>query len=175
MRLALVARLALAGGSRRQPLVSDDAAVSPDIGRGLAGRVSKNGGGAFAVGWKSLKGSCVATIAEAMAIAFNYHQRGDLAEAEKIYRQIVEAEPQHADAWHLLGVAAQQAGRTAEAAESIARAVAINGSNPTYYNHLGAAYAVVGQNWNRPKPPFAARWRSTRNERANALQPGRAA
>jgi tetratricopeptide (TPR) repeat protein len=87
----------------------------------------------------------MATIAEAMAIAFNYHQRGDLAQAEKIYRQVVEAEPEHADAWHLLGVAAQQTGRPTEAATAIARAVAINGSNPTYYNHLGAAYASAGE------------------------------
>ena len=88
----------------------------------------------------------MATIAEAMAIAFNYHQRGDLAQAEKIYRQMVEAEPEHADAWHLLGVAAQQTGRPTEAATAIARAVAINGSNPHLSQPPGRGLRV-GRRW----------------------------
>ena len=85
----------------------------------------------------------MATIAEALSIAFAHHQRGQIAEAERIYRQIVAAEPTHADAWHLLGVAAHQAGRNAEAVESISRAVSLCGANANYYNHLGAAYAAL--------------------------------
>lgn len=87
----------------------------------------------------------MATIAEALAIAFSHHQRGEIAQAQHIYRQIVAAEPEHAEAWHLLGVAEHQAGRPAEAAEAIAKAVAINPANATYYNHLGAAQAAAGK------------------------------
>jgi tetratricopeptide (TPR) repeat protein len=86
----------------------------------------------------------VATIPEALAIAFAHHQRGELSQAEHIYRQIVAAEPQHADAWHLLGVTAHQAGRNAEAVDSISRALALGGPNAAYLNHLGAAHAGLG-------------------------------
>ena len=34
----------------------------------------------------------MATIAEALSIAFAHHQRGEYAQAERIYRQIVAAE-----------------------------------------------------------------------------------
>jgi len=84
----------------------------------------------------------VATIAEAMAMAFNHHQRGELAAAETIYRQVVAAEPTHADAWHLLGVAAHQAGRQEEAVQAISRALELNANQPAYLNHLGAALAT---------------------------------
>ncbi len=83
------------------------------------------------------------TIPEALSIAFTHHQRGELAQAEQIYRQIIEHEPNHADAWHLMGVAAHQAGRHAEAIEHISRALAISGPNSTYLNHQGAAYAAL--------------------------------
>ncbi|MEX0679629.1 MAG: tetratricopeptide repeat protein [Pirellulales bacterium] len=81
------------------------------------------------------------TVWEALAVAFSHHQRGELAQATTIYRQIVEAEPEHADAWHLLGVAAHQEGRNDEAVKAISRAIAINPARAVYHNHLGAAYA----------------------------------
>lgn len=84
------------------------------------------------------------TIPEALAAAFAHHQRGELPAAEHIYRQIVAADPNLADAWHLLGVVAHQSGRPAEAVQSIARAVKLNATNPAYFNHLGAAYAAQG-------------------------------
>ena len=90
---------------------------------------------------------------------------------EEIYRQILVAEPEHADAWHLLGVAAHQSGRNAEAVEAISRAVAIKGDQPAYLNHLGAAqwhWAI----WRRPSRCFAARWRPTATT-ADSLQPRR--
>ncbi len=83
------------------------------------------------------------SIPEALSIAFTHHQRGELAQAEQIYRTIIEHEPNHADAWHLMGVAAHQAGRHAEAIEHISRALAISGPNANYLNHLGAAHATL--------------------------------
>jgi tetratricopeptide (TPR) repeat protein len=85
----------------------------------------------------------VPTIPEALSIAFNHHQRGELPQAESIYRQIVDHEPNHADAWHLWGVAAHQAGRHEEAIAHIQRALAIGGPNANFLNHLGAAYASL--------------------------------
>ena len=52
----------------------------------------------------------MATISEALTIAVQHHQAGRLEAAEQIYRQIVAVEPNQADARHLLGVIASQAG-----------------------------------------------------------------
>jgi predicted TPR repeat methyltransferase len=50
----------------------------------------------------------VSAISEALRVALQQHQAGNTSEAEQIYRQILQADPQHANAWHLLGVIAQQ-------------------------------------------------------------------
>jgi hypothetical protein len=49
----------------------------------------------------------MATISGALAIAIRHHQAGRLQAAEQIYRQILQAEPNQADAIHLLGIAWQ--------------------------------------------------------------------
>jgi tetratricopeptide (TPR) repeat protein len=95
----------------------------------------------------------VTTIPEALAIAFAQHERGNLPAAERIYRQIVDAEPTHAEAWHLLGVAAHQAGRHAEAIASIGQALALAGPNAAYLNHLGAAHGAL-QNLDQAEAAF---------------------
>jgi predicted O-linked N-acetylglucosamine transferase (SPINDLY family) len=87
----------------------------------------------------------MATISEALAIAIQHHQAGRLQAAEQIYRQILQAEPNHADAWHLLGVIAHQAGKHGIAVEYIGRAIGLNGSAAGFHNNLGAAYCALGR------------------------------
>jgi protein O-GlcNAc transferase len=82
----------------------------------------------------------MATTAEALAVALEHHQAGRLSDAEAIYRQIVEAEPNHADAWHLLGVIAHQAGQFETAIEYIGRAIALNGNDGAFPSNLGEVY-----------------------------------
>ena len=41
------------------------------------------------------------------------HRQGDLAAAERIYGEVLDREPQHFDALHMLGVVALQTRRTA--------------------------------------------------------------
>src|SRR5262249_13384408 len=53
----------------------------------------------------------MSTVTETLAAAVWAHQAGDLRQAEQLYRHVLQAEPQHVDALHLLGVLAQQAGR----------------------------------------------------------------
>jgi tetratricopeptide (TPR) repeat protein len=55
--------------------------------------------------------------------AIALHQRGQLGDAEPIYRKILQAAPHHFDAQHLLGVLKHQQGRNDEAAELIAAAL----------------------------------------------------
>ena len=61
----------------------------------------------------------MATVSEAFAIAIQHHQAGRLQAAEQIYRQILQAEPDHADALHLLGMINAQAGHHRIAVEYI--------------------------------------------------------
>jgi tetratricopeptide (TPR) repeat protein/CelD/BcsL family acetyltransferase involved in cellulose biosynthesis len=55
------------------------------------------------------------------AVAF--HQKGHLADAERLYAQILKAQPSHFDARHLLGVLRDQQGRHTEARELISSAL----------------------------------------------------
>lgn len=54
------------------------------------------------------------------------HQQGRLAQAEALYLRILQAEPGHFDARHLLGVIRHQQGRNAEALELVGAALAAN-------------------------------------------------
>jgi predicted O-linked N-acetylglucosamine transferase (SPINDLY family) len=85
----------------------------------------------------------MATISEALAIAIRHHQAGRLAAAEQIYRRILQAEPNHAHAWHLLGVLASQAGRHEVAVEYIQRAIGLNATEAVFHNNLGGAYRAL--------------------------------
>ncbi len=88
-------------------------------------------------------GPVMATISEALAIAIQHHQAGRLQAAEQIYRQILAVEPNHADAMHLLGVIAHQAGKHEIAVESIGRAIGLKGSVAAFHLNLGEAYRAL--------------------------------
>ena len=80
------------------------------------------------------------------AAAYAAHAAGQLAEAERGYRAALAGDPRHhADAWHLLGVLAQQQGRSQEATELIGRAVEIAGPQPAYLSNLGIALQSLGR------------------------------
>jgi tetratricopeptide (TPR) repeat protein len=85
----------------------------------------------------------MATISEALAIAVRHHQAGRLQAAGQIYRQILALEPNHADAWHLLGVIAHQGGKHGIAVEYIGRAIVLNGTESAFHNNLGSAYCAL--------------------------------
>jgi predicted O-linked N-acetylglucosamine transferase (SPINDLY family) len=85
------------------------------------------------------------TIDQAMQIAIGHHQAGRLAEAEPIYRQILDQVPDHPDALHLLGALACQAGHLAPAIDLIGRAIAVNPEVAEYHGTLGEAYRRAGE------------------------------
>jgi Flp pilus assembly protein TadD len=64
------------------------------------------------------------------------HQAGRLADAEAYYRRVLTVEPNHADALNMLGVVAQQVGRSEFAIELIRQAIRSNGSKPAYFYNL---------------------------------------
>jgi protein O-GlcNAc transferase len=85
------------------------------------------------------------TLDQALRLALEHHQAGRLAEAEAIYRQILAAAPNHADALHLLGLIAHQTGRNDIAGESIRKAIEQNPNCPPYHSNLGEVYRAAGQ------------------------------
>ena len=70
--------------------------------------------------------------------ALDCHRMGKLAEATICYRQILETDPAHADALHLLGLIAGEMGYHPAARRHIARAIAIDGTIAGYHANLGA-------------------------------------
>ena len=85
-----------------------------------------------------------ATIEQAIQIALQHHQAGRLAEAESIYRQVLAAQPNHADALHLLGSLRHFTGH-ADGITLIRQAIAIKPHYPAALSNLGEALRGRGQ------------------------------
>lgn len=85
----------------------------------------------------------MATVAEALQTALRHHQSGQLAEAERIYRQVLQVEPRQPDALHLLGVLAHQVGKLEPAIQHIGEAIAQVPSQPIF--HASMANALLSQ------------------------------
>jgi predicted O-linked N-acetylglucosamine transferase (SPINDLY family) len=77
--------------------------------------------------------------------AVQYHQSGQLEEAEKVYQKILEKYPDHSDSLHLFGVLSHQTGRKEIAVELITRAIQIHPDRPNYHNNLGIVFLEAGE------------------------------
>ena len=77
--------------------------------------------------------------------ALEHHRAGRLAEAVEIYQQILQANPNHADALHLMGNAACQLGDFKFAITLISKACDEIPNNTSYLISLGMAYRMNGQ------------------------------
>ena len=102
------------------------------------------------------------TVPQAFALAQHHHQAGRLGDAEALYRQILAAQPNHADVLHCLGVLAQQTGRLDLAVEWIGQSAMLNPANAAARVNLGEAFRAMG----RPDEAIAS------FRRAIQLQPG---
>jgi tetratricopeptide (TPR) repeat protein len=89
-------------------------------------------------------------------------QNGAVAEAEELYREILELKPRHFDALQLLGSLALQAGRVEEGIELLKKALAINARQAPLHSNLAYALNALQR--------FDEALRSA--DRALALQPG---
>lgn len=81
----------------------------------------------------------------ALQQATAHHQAGQLPQAERIYKEILEAEPKNADALHLLGVLACQSRQPEVGADLITKAIQVNPNQPTFYSNLGNALNQQGK------------------------------
>lgn len=71
------------------------------------------------------------------------HQAGNLAEAERLYRALLEAEPGHADAWALLGVVVCTRGDFVQAIEYVNKAAALAPHSGIIFFHRGTVLATA--------------------------------
>ena len=85
------------------------------------------------------------TVPEAFALAREHHQAGRLAEAEGLYTRILAVAPDHADCLHLMGVLANQTGRSDLAVRLIGEALARDGGDAAYHSNLGNALHALGR------------------------------
>ena len=79
------------------------------------------------------------TPATRIQAALALHQRGKLAEAERLYEEVLAAAPDSFDALHLLGMLMQQTRRYEWAVELYRRAIVVNPGIAEVHSNLGIA------------------------------------
>ena len=82
-------------------------------------------------------GSSTADIGLLFARARAAYESGDLISAHADYRAILELQPHHGDALHILGVITRELGRAVEGAELVREAIHHDPRNAAYHNTLG--------------------------------------
>ncbi len=94
---------------------------------------------------KGQRAGSVGDRQEAFVSALQLHQAGRLTDAQQLYEQILTAEPRHADALHLLGLASHQLGDNEAAVDLIQRAIAINPNTAEVHGNLGDTLKDLGR------------------------------
>ncbi len=77
--------------------------------------------------------------------AMQLHQAGRLDDAERLYRRLIAANPRHADALHLLGLAYAQRRRFDDAARLIRRAVDLMPAEALFHINMGNVQVELGR------------------------------
>jgi FkbM family methyltransferase len=123
-------------------------------------------------------------LARLVQAAVQQHQAGRLEDAKAIYREVLQRDPGHPDALHLLGVVNTQQGNPAAAAELIQRAIRRHPNAYSYHVNLGNALWELGRadeavrSFERAlelEPRAAEAWTNLGNARQHRGQPAAAA
>jgi predicted O-linked N-acetylglucosamine transferase (SPINDLY family) len=104
------------------------------------------------------------SIDDVFARAFQLHQSGRLADAERLYRQGLALQPDSASGHFNLGVALSQLNRPAEAASAFQKSLALAPNQVECLNSLGVALGILG----RLDEALEAYWRALKIEPENA-------
>ena len=78
-------------------------------------------------------------VSEILKAAIRKHQAGNLQEAEQLYDQVIEENPEHPLALHSLGIVAHQRGQNDVAVGLIAKVISSNPQIPQFRNTHGLA------------------------------------
>jgi len=73
------------------------------------------------------------------------HQSGQLKQAATIYQQVLDIEPENANAWHLLGLVSHQSGQSETAITLIKQALNISPNQLNYLHNLANILKESGQ------------------------------
>ncbi len=93
----------------------------------------------------ALSAQQAAEIEQALTVAMHHLQAGDLAQAENLYRRILQVDPVQAEALHLLGAIAQQLGKHQVAVDLMGKAVKLKPDYAEAHNNLGIALKALGK------------------------------
>jgi tetratricopeptide (TPR) repeat protein len=84
-------------------------------------------------------------LEQTLDLALQHHAAGRLPNAERIYRQILQALPDHPVCLHMLGVIAHQTGKHESAVELISKALAGAPDYAEAHNNLGNVFKALGR------------------------------
>lgn len=84
-------------------------------------------------------------VDQALVIARELHMTGRLNEAVDVYQQILQRYPEHAEAWHMRGVAISQLGQPADGLQSIDRAIQLAPAVAQYQVNRAVVLAQLGR------------------------------
>ena len=84
-------------------------------------------------------------IVRAFKMAWQHYETGDLSRAEGLCRQVVQADPDHSGARHLLGLIAARTGRNDLAIESFRAAIRLDPDHSESHCRLGYALILKGE------------------------------
>lgn len=76
--------------------------------------------------------------------ALSTHKAGQLAQAERLYQQIIHQLPGHFDAFHHLGILYFQMQRYQESIQHILKAIELNPTQPHFYHNLANSFRKMG-------------------------------
>ena len=85
------------------------------------------------------------TIPDVLNLALQHHQAGRLQEAEALYRQILQAQPEHPEALNHLGILVHQRGQSDVAVDYILRAIALRPQVPEFRYNIGKVLQEQGR------------------------------
>jgi len=79
-----------------------------------------------------------------MSSALQYHRQGDLQSAEQLYREILNIQPDNADALNLLGMIAFQSKKYEQAIQYYQKALSYYNDHAGIFNNMGNAFKLKG-------------------------------
>ena len=85
------------------------------------------------------------TLEETFTLAFQNHEKNNFPVAEKLYKQILEREPNHFNSNFLLGSLLAQSKKLKPAVILLQNAIQINPNSAKAYNNLGMAFKDLGE------------------------------
>jgi len=85
------------------------------------------------------------TIAETLALGLQHHNSGDLPQAERLYRQVLLADPEQPDSLQLIGAIALHRGDNELAVDFLTRSLAAESRFANVHSNLGSALKKTGR------------------------------